>query len=208
MSARYADRLWMFAGAAIIVVLTVICYFLVISPKYAEADEVRGQTETTHTQIAVLRKRIAELEKQKSKLPQFKAALKRNQRALPSDSGLPDFLRQLQSSGDDVDVEVSGIAVSAPELADGFTTVWALPITLTATGDAENLGRFLDQLQATQPRAVLVQSANMTTQGGGTTADGATDTDASETAISLSLQAFVAPPAGSGAPTITTTKTK
>ena len=208
MSARYADRLWMFAGAAVIVVLTVICYFLVISPKYAEADEVRGQTETTQTQIAVLRKRIAELEKQKSKLPQFKAALKRNQRALPSDSGLPDFLRQLQTSGDDVDVEVSGIAVSAPELEEGFTTVWALPITLTATGDAENLGRFLDQLQATQPRAVLVQSANMTAQGGETAADGATDTGAPETAISLSLQAFVAPPAGSGAPTITTTKTK
>jgi type IV pilus assembly protein PilO len=207
MGARYADRLWMFAGAAIIVVLTVICYLFVISPKYDEADEVRGQTETTQTQIVVLRKRIAELEKQKTKLSQFKAALKRNQRALPSDSGLPDFLRQLQSSGDDVDVDVSGIAVSGPELAEGFTTVWALPITLTAAGDADDLGRFLDQLQATQPRAVLVESANLTTQGSETAADGSTDTDESDTAISLSLKAFVAPPAGSGAPTITTTKT-
>jgi Tfp pilus assembly protein PilO len=202
MGARYADRLWMFAGAAIIVVLTVVGYFLVISPKYAEADEVRAQTETTEVQIAVLRKRIAELAKQKNNLPRYKAALKRNQMALPSDSGLPDFLRQLQSSGDDVGVDVSGITVSSPGQVESLTTVWALPITLTATGEAEDLGRFLNQLQATQPRAVLVESANLTSQADEAAADGAAEP---ATSISLSLKAFVSPPAGSGAPAITTT---
>ena len=200
MGARYADRLWMFAGAAIVTMLTVVGYFFLISPKYAEAGEVRGETETTQTHIAGLRARLAELQQEEAKLPQYTAALKRNQRALPADSGLPDFLRQVQSSGDDVGVDVSGIAVSGPALADGFTTVWALPITLTATGSAENLGRFLSQLQATQPRAVLVESANLTTKGS------AGSTGQSATSISLSVKAFVAPPAGAGAPAITATK--
>ena len=193
MGARYADRLWMFAGAAVIVVLTVIGYFFVIGPKYAEADDVRAQAETTETQMVVLRKRIAELEKQKTNLAKYRAALKSNQQALPSDPGLPDFLRQLQSSGDDVGVDVSGVTVSAAEQVDGSSTIWALPITLTATGDADDLGDFLDELQSTQPRAVLVESANLTSSG-----------DAG-TSISLSLKAFVAPPAGAGAPAITTT---
>lgn len=193
MGARYADRLWMFAGAAVIVVLTVIGYFFVIGPKYAEADDVRAQAETTETQMVVLRKRIAELEKQKTNLAKYRAALKTNQEALPSDPGLPDFLRQLQSSGDDVGVDVSGVTVNGAEQVDGSSTVWALPITLTATGDADELGEFLDELQSTQPRAVLVESANLTSSG-----------DAG-TSISLSLKAFVAPPAGAGAPAITTT---
>jgi Tfp pilus assembly protein PilO len=193
MGARYADRLWMFAGAAVIVVLTVIGYFFVIGPKYAEADDVRAQAETTETQMVVLRKRIAELEKQKTNLAKYRSALKTNQQALPSDPGLPDFLRQLQSSGDDVGVDVSGVTVSAAEQVDGSSTVWALPITLTASGDADKLGDFLDELQSTQPRAVLVESANLTSSG-----------DAG-TSISLSLKAFVAPPAGAGAPAITTT---
>ena len=193
MGARYADRLWMFAGAAVIVALTVVGYFFVIGPKYAEADDVRGQAETIETQMVVLRKRIAELEKQKSSLAKYRAALKANQRALPSDPGLPDFLRQLQSSGDDVGVDVSGVTVSGAEQVGGSADLWALPITLTATGDADELGDFLEELQSTQPRAVLVESANLTSSG-----------DAG-TSISLSLKAFVAPPAGAGAPAITTT---
>jgi Tfp pilus assembly protein PilO len=199
MGARYADRLWMFAGAAVIVVLTVVGYFFVIGPKYAEADDVRAQADTIETQMVVLRKRIAELEKQKNSLAKYRAALKANQQALPSDPGLPDFLRQLQSSGDDVGVDVSGVTVSAAEQVDGSSAVWALPITLTATGDADGLRDFLDQLQSTQPRAVLVESANLTSSTGDEAASG------SDTSISLSLKAFVAPPAGTGAPAITTT---
>jgi type IV pilus assembly protein PilO len=200
MGVRHADRLWIFAGAAFTVALAVISWFFLISPQYAEADEVRAQTGDTETQIITLRKRIAELEKQKAKLPQFKRALKANRSALPSDSGLPDFLRQLQSSYD-VDVEVGGINVSTPIAAAGVANVYALPITLTASGSAGNLTLFLEQLQDTQPRAVLVESANLTSQG----ADGAADEASGDMTISLSVKAFVAPPAGAGAPTITTT---
>jgi type IV pilus assembly protein PilO len=202
MGVRHADRLWIFAGAAFTVALAVISWFFLISPQYAEAAEVRNETSGTEIQIVKLNKRIAELEQQKTKLPQFKRALKANRAALPSDSGLPDFLRQLQSSGDNLNVTVDGVSVSGAALVPGFTSVWSLPITLTLQGTPENLDKFLHQLQQTQPRAVLINSAAVTSQVADAAADGASTDDVT---ISLALQAFVSMPAGSGAPSITTT---
>jgi len=201
MGARHADRLWIFGGVAIVLVLTVISWLFVISPKYAEADTVRTAVADTELKIVSLRKRIAELEKDRAKLPQFKRELARNRNALPADSGVPDFLRQLQSSGDALNVTVGGVNLSAPALVDGFTTVYSLPMTLTAEGSAENLASFLRQLQETQPRAVLIDSVNVTSEKAGD----AGGSDAGEVSVSLALKAFVAVPAGAGAPTITTT---
>lgn len=202
MGTRHADRLWIFGGVAVVLVLAVISWLFVISPKYADADTVRAEAADTEIKIASLRKRIAELEKDSKKLPQFRRELARNRNALPADSGVPDFLRQLQSSGDALDVTVSGVNVSAPALVNGFTTVYSLPMTLNAEGSADNLGSFLRQLQDTQPRAVLIDSANMTSQAASGAADGSGTGDVT---VSLSLKAFVAVPAGAGAPTVPTT---
>jgi Tfp pilus assembly protein PilO len=202
MGARNVARIWVIAGAAAIVLLTVASWFLLISPKFAEAADVRTQVDDTQTQLIALRKKIAGLEDQKSRLSTYKAALKANQRALPSDSGVPDFLRQLQGSGEATGVKVSGVSVAPPAQAAGVSGVWQLPITLTAEGGSDQLGEFLNQLQAVQPRAVLVQSANLT-QGDAANTTG-TGGVAGKTSLSLSLLAYVSPPAGTGAPIVTT----
>ena len=199
MGARHADRLWIAGGAAVIVALGLMSWFFLISPKYAEAAELHQTTEDTQVQIAVLNKRIADLENEKSKLPQYRAALKASQNALPSGSGVPDLLRQLQKSGDSLNVNVGGVNVNAPAAVEGMSDIYSLQIALTLDGTATNLGKFLTQLQQTQPRAVLIDSATVTGTGDGVTA---------KTTISLSLHAFVAVPAGQGAPSITTTPAK
>lgn len=199
MGARHADRLWMIGGAAVIVALALMSWFFLISPKYAEAADVRQQTDDTQVQIAVLNKRIADLEKEKSKLPQYRAALRASQRALPAGSGVPDFLRQLQKSGDALSVVVGGINVNVPAKVTGATNVYSLPIALTLDGSAANLGKFLNQLQQTQPRAVLINSAALTTEDAVAAAKGT-----GAVTVSLSVTAFVAVPAGQGAPAITT----
>jgi Tfp pilus assembly protein PilO len=196
MGARNAARIWVIAGAAAIVLLTAASWFLLISPKFTEAADVRTQAEDTQTQLIALRKKIALLEEQKSRLSTYKAALQANQRALPSDSGVPDFLRQLQVSGEGTGVKVSGVSVAPPAQAPGVSGVWQLPITLTAEGDADKLGEFLNQLQAVQPRAVLVQTANLAKGGAGDAGD--------KPSLNISLLAYVAPPTGAGAPIVTT----
>jgi hypothetical protein len=59
------------------------------------------------------------------------------------------------------------------------------------------LGAFLNQLQgADQKRAVLIEAANLSSSGENATA-GAQQ-------LSLTVKAFVAPPVGAAAPTVTT----
>jgi Tfp pilus assembly protein PilO len=201
MGARHADRLWMFAGAAVIVLLAVVSWFLLINPEKTETADLQAQTETARAQAVDIRKRIATLKKQKSDLSKLKATLAGYQEALPSDSGVPAFLRQLQAAGTELDVDVSGITVSTPSELENLAGVWALPIQLTAEGSAEHLSTFLDELQgAGQKRAVLIESANLTS-----TQDDDADADSGgKMSVSLAVQAFVAPPVGSGAPTVTT----
>jgi Tfp pilus assembly protein PilO len=202
MGVRNVARIWMIGGLAVIVLLAVGSWFLLISPKFAKASDVRTQVEDTQTQLITLRRKIAGLNAQKAQLPKYKAALKRNQQALPSDSGVPDFLRQLQSSGEKTGVTVSGVSVAAPAPAAGAAGVWQLPITLIADGAPDDLGSFLNDLQAVQPRAVLIQSVNLT-QGTGDSADSSSGSSGGSS-LSLSLMAYVAPPAGTGAPIVTT----
>jgi Tfp pilus assembly protein PilO len=192
MGARHVDRIWIFAGAIVVVLLSVASWFLLISPKYADAADIRGQTETSRIQQVALEHKIADLRQQSAQLPTFRAALKKSQQALPSDSGMPDFLRQLQTSGNRAKVSVSNISVVTPQLVKDSTTLYEVPITLTAKGTTDKLGVFLVQLQNVQPRAVLVESANLTSQS------------ATKAQLDLTLNAFVAAPTGAGAPTITT----
>jgi Tfp pilus assembly protein PilO len=201
MYARHADRLWMIAGTAVIVLLAVVSWFLLINPEKTETADLKAQTETAHAQAIDIRKRIAALKKQKSDLAKLKSTLAGYQEALPSDSGVPAFLRQLQAAGTDLDVDVSGVTVSTPAELENLPGVWALPIQLTAEGSAENLGAFLEQLQGSdQKRAVLIESANLTT----TQEDDSSADEKAEMSVSLAVKAFVAPPVGSGAPTVTT----
>ena len=201
MNARHADRLWMAGGLAVVVILVVTSWFLLISPKFAAADEVQQQADDTQTQLTILRKRISGLKEQQANLKPLQAALEKKQKALPADTGVPAFLRQLQAAGESLDVDVTDIAVSSPTVLATLPTVWALPITLSAQGSAAHLDTFLRGLQSSsQSRAVLIQTANLT--------DSPTSTDTGTTTgdlgLSLTLNAFVAPTAGSGTPTVTT----
>jgi Tfp pilus assembly protein PilO len=195
MGARHADRLWLAAGAVVIVLVAVVSYFLLVKPKFDETTALREETATAEAQAIDLRKRIVKLEAEKSKLSALKTALAVRQDALPSDSGVPAFLRQLQTSGSKVGVDVSGITVGTAVAEEGVSGVWSLSIQLTAGGSPAELGDFLNQLQgANQKRAVLIETATLSTDG----------ESAADQTLSLSVKAFVAPPVGAGAPVVTT----
>jgi len=201
MGARHADRLWMIAGAVVILLLALVSWFLLIRPEKIETTDLTVQTDTASAQAVDIRKRIVELKKEKANLTKLKATLAGYQDALPADSGVPAFLRQLQASGTALDVDVSGITVSSPTELEQVPGVWALSIQLTADGTAESLGAFLDQLQGTdQKRAVLIESANLTFAQ----SDDSGSDSAKDMSVNLAVKAFVAPPVGTGAPTVTT----
>jgi type IV pilus assembly protein PilO len=199
MGARHADRLWIIAGIAVIALLGVATWFLAVSPQRAEAAGLAEQTATSRDQADELRARIVKLTADKASLGTLTKALNTAKVAMPADSGVPNFLRQLQTMEPAVRVEVGSVAMGDPALEETVPGVWSVEINLNAEGTLPKLGDFLKRLQsAAQSRAVLVESANLT--GNSDTKPG----NPGDWSLNFTIKAFVAPPAGAGAPTITT----
>jgi type IV pilus assembly protein PilO len=199
MGARQVNQLWMLAGVAAVALLGIVTWFFAVSPQRTDAAALEAQTAVSHDKANVLRTRTVKLKAEKANLPTLRAELAARQAALPANSGVPAFLRQLQATGTSVGVDISGITVDDPAPKEGSAGVWELPIQLTAQGTVAQLDGFLKQLQgAGQKRAVLIEGGNLTTE-----ADAATGA-AGATSLNLTVKAFVAPPLGAGTPSITT----
>jgi Tfp pilus assembly protein PilO len=198
MRTRHADRLWVIAGVAVVALLVVLTWLLLVKSQHTEAADLDEQTDAYVTQADKLRKQNAKLAADQAGIDELTKEYNALATALPPDSGVPAFLRQLQASGNVVDVDVSGVTVGQPEAEDSAPGVWALPIQLTAEGSAARLGAFLERLQGSaQKRAVLIETADLSD-------DDSEDTSADRPmSLSLTVKAFVAPPPGAGAPTVT-----
>jgi len=208
MPKTQVERLWLLGGVLVAFFMVILGYLFFISPQRSQTSDINAQVSTTQQANSTLRARIDTLQQQSKSLATFQAQLTRAQLALPSTSGLPDFLRTLQSIGNATLANVSALTVGpptdvttvsgggapatsgtpapAPAPAPAGPRVYALPITATVSGTVSQLDQFLTQLQSVQPRAVLISqltegSATATGHAGGTTT------------LQLTLQAFVAP---------------
>jgi len=161
MGARRGDRIWLVGGLLTIVALVAASWFLVISPKFAQTDGVRADTETAELQLVQLRRDLATLAQQEQQRAGFEADLRSRKIALPTSYNIPGFLRQVQDSGAAVNVRISGFSVANPARSAKVASVVELPINLTAEGSAADLSRFVSRLQNVQTRAVLVTSLSL-----------------------------------------------
>ena len=161
MAARRTDQIWLGGGLVAIVVLVLASWLLLISPKFAEADEVQTQADDTGIQLTRLKKEVAGLVEQEKKKSTYQAALEDKQRALPSTYDIPKFLRALQDSGVRVDVTVGGLTVGSPTASTAVPTAVELPLSVSAEGSVQNISQFLVRLQNVQDRAVLLNSVSI-----------------------------------------------
>jgi type IV pilus assembly protein PilO len=217
------ERLWMISGGLIAFILVLISYFFFISPQRSNTATVRGKVAAAQKQNAVLQAHIDALNEQNKDIAKYQAELAQARLALPSTSGIPDFLRSLQSLGNATQTQVTALSVAPPTIvtaqagaqaaaqaaAPTSTTepatpspttpapgavpgavaaqLYALPINATVTGSSTALIAFLDQLQAVQPRAVLITQI---TEGAAQSATGPSSHDMS---LQLTMDAFVSP---------------
>jgi Tfp pilus assembly protein PilO len=186
-----ADQLWAIGGIAGAVVLLAIGWFFFINPQYSQTDSLRGEATGTEQRQIALQQRLVELRRQNEDLPRYLAQYALDRQALPTVSGLSDLLRELQRAGDITGVTVGGLSVSgAIPVAITGAQVYALPISLTATGTVATLHEFLNQLQQVQPRALLISGANLVSSG-------KTGPGADAVSLTLILRAFVGASTGS-----------
>jgi Tfp pilus assembly protein PilO len=181
MRSRHADKIWTAGGVLGAVVLLALGWFFFIGPQYAEAASLEEQRIQAEVRLTAQQRKLAELRRQNEDLPQYRAQLDRARAALPATPGTSDFLRELQTAGQEAGVSVTGLTIGGrmdvPETAGA---VYAFPVALTVVGPVPALEGFLNHLQQVQPRAVLIRNANVTTDNSGTS-------------LTLSLQIFVAP---------------
>lgn len=192
MRTGHADRRWAIGGILTAAVLLAGTWFFLISPQNSDTRRLQDQASAAQLRLPSLQRRLAELRQQNGDLAQYQGQLVRGRQALPTTSALSDFLRGLQKVGDSAGVSVSGVTVDTPiQATTPGAKVYALPISLTATGAVGKVEQFLDQLQQGQPRAVLISTANVgSADQSGSFAD--------SVSLTLSMQVFVAPASGSG----------
>ena len=206
------ERLWWIAGGLGGFLLVLVGWFFLIGPQRSHTSDVEGQVGAARQQNAALQARIDSLREQNAHLPQYQATLHKAQLALPSESGLSDFLRTLQDIGNSTGTDVQALTVGnpapikpvapvvpgqptssspapapAPAPAAGAAVtapagLYGLPISAQVSGTPVALGKFLEQLQSVQPRAVLItkllEGTDASSQTGGTS-------------LQITMQAFV-----------------
>jgi Tfp pilus assembly protein PilO len=193
MLTAHRDRLWAGGGAVGTIALLLLGYLLFISPQYAETTKLRAEAVAGQQHLTTLEHRLVELRQQNGDLERYRAQLARDRQALPTDSGLADFMRELEAAGTGTGVSVTGLLVGSPTGTAGNAEIFVLPVTLVASGTGQRVSAFLDQLQQVQPRAVLVNNVSVVPEGiSGTLADAVT--------LTINLSLFIAPPPGAAKP--------
>lgn len=217
MGKSQLERLWLIGGALGAAVVLLIGYTFFVGPQRSETDDVSARAASAQLQNSTLQARIDTLRTQNADLGKFQADVKAAQRALPSSSGLSDFLRSLQAIGAATQTSVQSLTVgpptdlsaaaapapSSPSTAGGSAStpattpgavpaagpqVFGLTISATVNGSTTGLNRFLDQLQSVQPRAVLITAMTQSAATSGSVAGAQ-----SGVGLQLTMQAFVAP---------------
>lgn len=204
MPTSQVQRLTLLGAAFAAFLMVLIGYVFLIGPQRSQTGSVNAQRVGTQQANTALLVRISGLQQESKNLATYQAEVTQARLAIPSTSGLPDFLRTLQAIGNATLASVSSLTVGPPsDLSTppgGFTTpapgkpaaaraglrVYALPITASVTGTTDQLDQFLTQLQSVQPRAVLITQI---TEGSGAATGQARDA----TTLQLTMQAFVAP---------------
>jgi type IV pilus assembly protein PilO len=176
-------RLWLVLTAVAVVAVLAGGWLLLISPKRAEADDLRAETVATEQQITTLRGRLAELQEKQANLPAQQAALDAISKQIPGEPALPALIRALTNAGRSSGVDLASIAPGAPTAlapvgatagAAATTPIVVIPLTLTAKGTYTQVQQFVSRLETLQ-RAVLVRGFQLdaAASGEGAAADAA-----------------------------------
>jgi type II secretory pathway component PulM len=178
-------RTWLIGGAVVALLVVAVGWLLLIEPERSTTSDLQDQTAQSQQQNALLRIKVATLKAKSAKADQYAAVLVQAQAALPSDSGLPTFTRQLDADADGAGVHLSSLVVSgvtpvvaggtaaAPTTTDTTTSVagqlFSVRVTVTTKGSLSSQLAFLRALRS-GPRRALVNGAQFAPAGTGTTA--------------------------------------
>lgn len=148
-------RVWLGGGAVAALLIVAIGWFMFIGPELSSTSDLHAQAAATRQQNSQLQLRVKSLQVKSTQLDRYTKSLNDALAALPFDSGLPAFTRQLSSQAAANHVAVTSVAVG------GITSV--APAVATAPGTT-------DPASATDPTSTATTAP--TPGAAGTTAAG------------------------------------
>jgi Tfp pilus assembly protein PilO len=127
-------RRWSLLTAVLILGILAASWFLLVSPKRADATDLRNQATKQQSNNAALAQQLNELKAQSLDLPKQKAELAVLAKEIPDNPALPNLIRDLTAAGKKVGVQVASMKPGSPTavaVAVPVAPVAAVP----ATGD-------------------------------------------------------------------------
>ena len=132
------QRLWLAGGALVAFLLLLVGYLALIGPQRDDTASVRSDVDRTRSANAVLQSRISTLQTQNQRLSTYRAQAVAAMAALPSTSGVPAFLRTLQTLGTRTHTDAVSVTVGTPVdltlVANGTSTTAGTTGTAATTG--------------------------------------------------------------------------
>lgn len=153
------------SGLAAVLVL-VLFWLLLYSPRSEELAEIRAETEDIEARQVQTAQRIANLEDVRDTAPAQEAALAAAQSIIPRDQALPSFLRQLQLAADESGMVLSSVSPSRPtaaEIEGGASGLHRINVVAALEGSYFQLVDLLRRIEDPEitPRSVLWNSVSV-----------------------------------------------
>jgi Tfp pilus assembly protein PilO len=170
---------WSVGTALLCVALLAFAWFLLISPRRAQAADLGFQQQSAEQQNDVLRAKLDQLRAEFAQLPAARAQLTQIHQQLPPTADVPTLVRTLSSLATSAGVTLVSITPGSAQAlaADGSVTAGAstgtpalavLPVVTVVTGDYFQAVAYVRALQVDMPRAFLINALSIAKSQTGT----------------------------------------
>jgi hypothetical protein len=175
MSSIQDRRVWIGGGSVAALLIAAIGWFFFVSPELSSASDQHNQAASVRQENAALQVKLKVLQDKSARVGEYTAALRRALEALPSDSGLPQFTRQLTAQAKANGVTLSSVVVggiSSVTTATAPATAATAPATATTPDTSTTSAPVPDPAVATAPATAAggLYSVQVTIQSTGTLA--------------------------------------
>jgi Tfp pilus assembly protein PilO len=146
------------------ILLTVVFWLLLWSPKQDELEQALADIETVRSQQVQTEGRIRALEGVRERAPELEAEHVAGEAVLPRDAALPSALRQLQAAADEAGATLVSVSPGRPvPVEGGDPTLGQIPVNVELHGGYFQAIDFLRRMEdpTISPRGVTWTSLDM-----------------------------------------------
>jgi hypothetical protein len=192
MERLQSRRVWLGGGGLVGLLVIALAWFVFIGPQLSSAGDLQDQAATTRLDNEQLQVKLSSLEAKRAKLPQYTSSLKAALAAIPYDSGLPAFTRQLDLQAQANHVTVNSVLVggvtsvvattatpaTGEDVAGGTPAapvptasggLYSMQVTVQSAGSLSGQLAFVRDIQVAGPRRALIAGTQITPGAGSKT---------------------------------------